>query len=357
MPALIWLFEGGKPGDDAQARAIADALERPYRRLHLEPKPEWVLGKPPFRPTLDHLDLTRSDRLEPPWPDLIITVGRRPTAAALWVKERSPETRLVVVGRPKRWPDRFDLIVAPAQFRVDGGANVIALDLPLIGVDPARVAMARTAWAERLAGLPRPLTAVFVGGQTKPFRFDGDVARDLLRRLQPLAAEGSLYVTTSRRTGPDVVAALEGGLPPGQRLYAWTPDSGDDNPYLGLLAWADRFVVTGDSISMMVEVARLGRPLAVFQLPYAPDLGTRLRRLAVTALDPRDGKGVLGGLGRALARAGITGYGRDLEALHRWLFERGMAVPLGQPFRPPRDGLALDLVEVRARVDALLAPR
>ena len=88
---------------------------------------------------------------------------------------------------------------------------------------------------------------------------------------------GSLYLSTSRRTRPDVVAALEAGLPPGATLHRWTAGSSDDNPYLGLLAFADRFVVTGDSVSMMVEVASLGRPLAIFPLPVGRSLADRVR--------------------------------------------------------------------------------
>ena len=42
-----------------------------------------------------------------------------------------------------------------------------------------------------------------------------------------------------------------------------------ENPYQGLLALADHFVVTTDSLSMMVEVARLGRPLSLFALGLA----------------------------------------------------------------------------------------
>ena len=42
---------------------------------------------------------------------------------------------------------------------------------------------------------------------------------------------------------------------------------GNDNPYLGLLAHGDRFVVTGDSISMLVEVARLAKPRIVLSGP------------------------------------------------------------------------------------------
>ena len=70
-------------------------------------------------PGLEHLDPDRSAKLEPPWPDLILTVGRRPSMAALWVQDRSGgRARIVLVGRPKRWADRFALIVAPSQFRI-----------------------------------------------------------------------------------------------------------------------------------------------------------------------------------------------------------------------------------------------
>jgi mitochondrial fission protein ELM1 len=350
--ARIWLLLGDKPGDNAQALAIAEALGRPYAMKTLLPKPEWVLGKPRFRPTLDHLDLASSDPLEPPWPDLVITIGRRPSAAALWLKERSPATRLVVVGRPKRWPDRFDLIVAPTQFRVDRGPNVVPLDLPLVGADPAAIAAASDAWRNRLTPLRRPLTAVLVGGETKPFRFGAAEARDLAAKLRTVRDGGTLYATTSRRTKPEVVDALAAALP-GDPLHRWAPGAAD-NPYLALLGLADRFVVTGDSISMMVEVVRLGRPLAIFELPQARDVGTTLRRAVVKALDPREGNGPLALLGSGLARAGLSSYGRDLEALHRWLYARGLAVPLGRPFPAPGAGIDPELAEIRRRITALL---
>ena len=85
----IWLLLADKLGDNAQARLLIDAAGLPYTLKTVLPRAEWVLGKPGFRPTLDHLDPERSDRLEPPWPSLIVTVGRRPTMAALWVKEQS----------------------------------------------------------------------------------------------------------------------------------------------------------------------------------------------------------------------------------------------------------------------------
>ncbi|MCU0895523.1 MAG: mitochondrial fission ELM1 family protein [Rhodospirillales bacterium] len=263
-----WLVLGDKLGDNAQAEIIAASLGWPCERRSLRFRPEFVLGKPPFKPSLYHLDLARSDPLEPPWPELILTIGRRPSMAALWVREQSGgRTKVVLIGRPKRNIDDFALIIATPQYRLPARGNVVHLDLPLMRADPERIGKEVEAWRDRLAGLPRPLTAVLVGGPTKPFIFDAAVTRSLIElTLRSTEGHGTLYATTSRRTPDAVVGALKVHLPASAGLFAWAPEAGD-NPYLALLGFADRFVVTGDSISMMVEVARLGRPLAVFPLP------------------------------------------------------------------------------------------
>jgi mitochondrial fission protein ELM1 len=314
-----------------------------------------VAGKPRFRASLYHVDPEKSDPLQPPWPDLILTVGRRPSMAALWVKAQS-RARLVVVGRPKRWLDRFDLVIAPPQFHLPGRPNVLRLDLPLMRVDETAVAAAAENWRGRLADLPRPLTALLVGGPTKPYRFDGTVAARLLEETAAVVRRdgGALYVTTSRRTPDAVARALEAGLPAGARLYRW----GDgDNPYQALLGLADRFIVTGDSISMMVEVARLGQPLAIFALPE--ERGSLRLRSALSrrlvALEDGPARGVVAPLADALYRLRIAKYARDLSEVHQRLYARALAVPLGAPFQPPHARPADDLARAVARVRALIA--
>jgi hypothetical protein len=49
-------------------------------------RPEFVLGKPRYRPSLDHL--TEPLYPQAPWPDLT-DIGRRPSMAALWVRGQS----------------------------------------------------------------------------------------------------------------------------------------------------------------------------------------------------------------------------------------------------------------------------
>ena len=357
-PPRTWLILGDKAGDNAQVRIIADALGWPYQVKELVFQAPYVLGKPRFRTSVYHVDHARSAPLEAPWPDLILTVGRRPSMAALWVKEQTRgDATLVVVGRPKRWLDRFDLVIAPPQFQLPRRANVLRLDLPLMRVDEGAIGAASEAWRKRFGDLPRPLTALLVGGPTKPYRFDQAVARQLMEHARRAAEAdgGSLYVSTSRRTPPAVVEALAGDLPAGACLYRWH-DSGA-NPYHALLGLADRFIVTGDSISMMVEVARLGKPLAIFALPEERRAlrwrGTLGRRLA--ALEDGAAGLVLGPLSDALHRLRIAKYPRDLSEIHRRLYARGLAVPLGQRFEPPQTRPSDDLARAVERVRALMA--
>lgn len=354
----VWLILGDKRGDNAQVEVIERALGWPCERKYVHMREPFVVGKPPVEPSLHHLDLARSDPLEPPWPDLIITIGRRPSMVALWVAERSGgRTRLVLVGKPSGMMERFDLVIAGAEAQLPPLPNVLSIGLPLMRADPDAVAAARARWQSDFAPLPRPLIGFLIGGPTGPFRFDGSVVAALLRAAGDLAAGGGTpYFTTSRRTPPAIVDALRAGLPAGAKLYAWSPDA-PDNPYLGLLGLADGFVVTGDSVSMMVEIARLGRPLAVLDLPVGR-LGAldQLRRSLTRWLFAPAGTGLRRRLAGAMYRAGVLTQTRDFRAFHRMLIDRGLAVRAGEPFLPPRGAAADDLPLVVARIRALLAP-
>ncbi len=352
----MWLVVGDKMGDNAQAEIIADALGWPYTRKELHFKARYETGKPRFRATLQHVDTDRSDPLAPPWPDIILTVGRRPAMAALWVRRQSRRhSKLVLIGRPRRGLHPYSLVIVSPQFRVPALKNVLQLELPLMRVDRNRIAGGAEQWRDAFAELPRPLTAVLVGGVTRPYRLDAEVARDLAARTAEAAdGQGTLYFTTSRRTGAGVAEALEAAAPPGSRVFHWTPEA-SENPYLGLLALADRFVVTGDSISMMTEVVRLGRPLAIYSLPVRFPLFQRFRSFVANLFLPLEGRALpfLRDLGEGLFRLGAIGYIRDLGAMHERLIASGLAVRLGDPFPEGRSEVPDALHQVVERIRGL----
>jgi uncharacterized protein len=275
-------------------------------------KPRYRKGKPFFNASLRHVDRAASSPLAEPWPDLVITIGRRPAMAALWIRKQSGgRTRIVIIGRPKRNLDDFDLVIASAQYRLPDAPNVERIGLPLMRADPARIDAAVREWTPTLAALPRPLVVLLVGGATKPYRLDTATVPALLDAARRYAGDrGTIYVSTSRRTAPAVVEALRRQLPTNGRMYA--VDSGAANPYLALLGAGDVFVITGDSMSMLTETARLGRRIAIFPLPLDPLWGTLARF-----------RGVLQWLR-------LVGFERDLGAFHQWLYAHNRAVPVGQ---------------------------
>lgn len=333
----VWLVVGDKVGDNAQVATIAAALGWPVEWRRLVFREPYRTGKPKFEASLYHLDQARSDPLSPPWPDLVITIGRRPAMAALWIKQQAGgQTKVVILGRPKRYLEKFDLVVVPAQYCVPERFNVHTLSLPLVRVDKGALEAAVTTWRARLEVLPRPLVAVLVGGATKPYRMDAQVARRLLEQVQAATCgRGTCYISTSRRTPLEVVQALDHYKPANALLYRYGLDRPEDNPYLAMLGLADGCIVTADSISMMVESLRLQKPLAIFPLPIQPARRLRLKPWLLKLVG-----------------------GRDLSAMHRLLFERGWAVPLGQgefPYPSPKLEVPDEVPEVVARIKSLLA--
>jgi mitochondrial fission protein ELM1 len=358
----VWLVLGDKRGDNAQVEVIERALGWDCERKNVVMREPFVLGKPRVKPSLHHIDPARSDPLEPPWPDLIITIGRRPSMVALWIAEQSGgRTRLVLVGKPSGMMGRFDLVITGAETQMPALPNVLPIALPLMRVDEAGIEGAAASWRPRFAALPRPLIAFLIGGPTGPFVFDDAVLERLLAMAEEVVDRGGTpYVTTSRRTPATVTEALGARLPASAQLFRWSPDAGE-NPYRGLLGLADGFVVTGESISMIVEIARLGRPLAIFDLPCgwlgAIDQQRRslTRRLFTLASDPAR-RPLLRRLANAAHHARFLNHARDFRAFHQMLIDRGLATWAGQGFCEPRVEVPDDLPLVVARIKALLAP-
>jgi mitochondrial fission protein ELM1 len=263
----IWLLSGFRAGDNTQLRVLAETLGWPfetkrlaYRRFEL--LPNLLLGS-----TLVGLDRARSDPLEPPFPDLVISAGRRNEPVARWIRARHPATRLVHLGRPWSPLDRFDLLVTTPQYSLPRQPNVLHNALPLHAVTPARLAAAGDLWRARFAALPRPWIALLVGGSAGPWTLGAAAGARLGRAASALAGAGggSLLVTTSARTDPAALAALKQAIDRPCHLHLWRKDA-PDNPYFGYLALADALVVTGDSISMLTESCATGKPVHIFDL-------------------------------------------------------------------------------------------
>jgi mitochondrial fission protein ELM1 len=259
---------GHRAGDNEQVLALAEALGWPYEVKRFAYKAYELVTNRLLGTTLAGIDRARSSALAPPWPDLVLSAGRRNEPVCRWIKARSGgRTRLVHLGRPWARAERFDLVVTTPQYRVPVLPNVVEVEAPLHRVSVARLAEAAARWAPAFAHLPRPHVAVLVGGDSPPYRLDAAMVGELGREASALARRqgGSLLVTTSKRTGADAAAALRAAIDVPCHFYAWTPDR-EANPYFAMLASADAIVVTGETMSMLAEACDTLKPVHIFDM-------------------------------------------------------------------------------------------
>ncbi|MUV12788.1 mitochondrial fission ELM1 family protein [Noviluteimonas gilva] len=264
-PAACWTLTDGRAGNVRQARALAAAMGfADARDIALRPRAPWRWGAPRAWPGSDRAFADFAPMLDAP-PSLAIGCGRQAALATRRLRDRG--ARAVQILDPRLPPALWDLVVAPEHDALSGD-NVVTLVGSLHPVDDLWLAQARSDYSI-LGELPPPRTTLMLGGPSDHSAYD---IAGLTRDLQRLAARirqdgGSLLATTSRRTPPDWAQAMRAqcGDIPGLRWFAPSTANGDDsdNPYPGLLAWADRIVCTGDSVNMLSEACATRVPVYV----------------------------------------------------------------------------------------------
>lgn len=260
-----WAISDGAAGNERQATALARAFGLTPQVLRIRVREPWNLFAP--RLVAGARQAIRDEAggtLSPPWPDIAIGCGRR---AALLTRLLRPwsggRTFTVQILDPRIDSAAFDVVVVPQHDRA-AGANVIRSIGALNPVDHDWLALGRTRFGA-FEALPAPRTAVLIGGSNRAQRLDGAYFEQLLERLAARHAldGGSFLVSLSRRTPPAQAAGLRAAFAAFPGTF-WSGDGDGENPYAGYLAWADRFVVTPDSVNMLSEACATGKPVYTF---------------------------------------------------------------------------------------------
>ncbi len=264
-PPTCWAISDGAAGNERQALALAHALGLTPHVLRISLREPWNLLAP--RLSLGARNAIRDEHgatPAPPWPDIAIGCGRRAALLTRSLRDWSRgHTFTVQILDPRIDSRAFDIVVVPQHDRV-AGANVLHSIGALNPVEPGWLGAGRTRWCE-LGALPMPRTAVLVGGSNRAQRLDDAYFDALLERLaaRHAADGGSFLVSLSRRSPATISARLRAAFAAFPGAF-WAGPQDGENPYAGFLAWADRIVVTPDSVNMMSEASATGKPVYTF---------------------------------------------------------------------------------------------
>lgn len=262
----IWLLLGSRRGDNNQVLALGEALGLPFETRTMEYR--WLARAIMrlFPQGLAHLRPSSRRRLEPPWPDIVIGIGRRTVPVARWIRKQSGgRARLVRLGHPRAPNALFDLVITTRQYPVPPGENVVTLPMAM---NRFRTAPEPTpeeqAW---LDANPRPHLLLSLGGTAPMWRLDiaalREAAKSLVRRAA--AAGGTLIVVGSPRTPDEAWDTIRQATTGSENVALVASEV----RYPVLLNDADEQFVTADSVSMISEAVLTGKPVGL--IPVEPD--------------------------------------------------------------------------------------
>ena len=256
-----WIVTEGIAGTENQCLGVAEALGVMPMVKRIGLRQPWKTLSPWLG--FECACTFSGDKMEAPWPDLVLASGRKAIAAARYIKRASGGKSFIVFIQDPRVPTgQFDLVAVPAH-DPSRGDNIIVTAAAPNRITSQRLAEAEKEFSSLLSPLPRPHVAVLIGGTSKAYDMTLGVTEKLAASLRVLAENGyGLMVTASRRTGWGNENILRHALAH-ENVYFW--DGRGDNPYFAFLASADFILVTADSVSMLSEAATTGKP--VYMIP------------------------------------------------------------------------------------------
>ncbi len=261
-----WVVTEGLTGTENQCLGVAESLgvSPVVKRIKLnEP---WKTLSPYIKLECEPTFSSEGDNIAPPWPDLLIASGRKSIAASRFIKRKSGGKTFVVQIQDTRISrDDFDILAVPAH---DPASKLSAENILVTHATPNRITKEKLETAKAhfafFQSLSAPRIGVLIGGTAGKQILTEDMVHHLANQLKTLARQGyGLMITTSRRTGEVNKNILQNALQ-GPNIYFW--NGIDENPYFGILGWAEALIVTSESMSMVSEAATTGKPVYTVNL-------------------------------------------------------------------------------------------
>jgi len=260
---ICWTLTDEFPGMKSQVMGLAEALN--LFTIHKTCKRRWpwgwlglLWGNP-----LNQL-MSQSDPLTPPWPDVVISCGRRSAPLALAIKRQSKaKTFCIHIQNPLFHLNDFDVIVSPEHDHLNG-PNVISTKGAIHKVTPQKIEEGVKTYDALFQHLPRPYSTVLLGGSTNRYKMPFRAIEKLIETIREIRdkTQGSVLVTPSFRTPfrEILTSALK------NEPHVFLAEIEKVNPYYAMLGLADFIFVTDDSVNMVCEACSTGKPVYILPL-------------------------------------------------------------------------------------------
>ena len=248
-------------GNRNQLLAILDELDLPYKKLDI--KYNWLAKLPNFILQILggylHVKDFNIKKIKTK-PNLILSCGRRTFPIASKLKYLFSGTSYFVhIMYPRLSFNirKCNLIFAPFHDNVVESDSVIKT----LG-SPAPLTIIKK---KKKPYKTKPIISILIGGNHGRYKLKSNTINYMITETLNKMKQGSILISTSRRTPDNIIKLIdEWGKKNKIFKIIFHPKKNDnENPLNEMIACADEFIVTGDSISMVSQVCQYERPVRI----------------------------------------------------------------------------------------------
>jgi mitochondrial fission protein ELM1 len=262
----VWVLTDKFTGNAKQALSLAHVLFSEFLEIKLnynffEFIPNIIKG-----PSLLGLNKETKKQITKPFPDIIISSGRRTAAVAAFIKKKNPNTKIIQILWHELNNNLFDVVILPKHDKYQA-SNIIYIDGALTNISPRVLEDEKAQNPSLFTDFALNKIALLIGGDTKKGNLTEKHILELIAKVNTIALDTSsaLLISTSRRTNPALIQTLKDNIKVPYFMYDVNQDT--PNPYNAMLAYANIIITTGDSISMVTDACSSGKRVMIYQNP------------------------------------------------------------------------------------------
>ena len=248
-------------GNRNQVFAILNELNLPYKILDI--KYNWLANLPNFMLQIfggySHIKNFDIKKIKTK-PILILSCGRRTFPLASKLKSLfSDSTHFIHLMYPKLSLNirGCNLIFTPFHDNVGASDHVIKT----LG-SPAPLDIIKI---KKKTYKTKPIISILIGGNHGRYKLKSKIINYILTETLNKIKHGSILISTSRRTPNNIIKLIDkwGKKNKNFKIIFHPKNNSKVNPLKEMIAYADEFVVTGDSVSMVSQLCQYDKPVRI----------------------------------------------------------------------------------------------
>jgi mitochondrial fission protein ELM1 len=261
---LVWALVDNRTGNKNQILGILKELDFSYKIKKV--KYNFFANLPNFIIQLLGSNIHTNKfnmNYSPPFPDIIISCGRRTFPLANKLKKYiEPTPKFIHLMYPKYSLNikSADIIFTPNHDTIKNKDNLIkTFGTP----NQINYILKKNVQSK----ISKPIVSILIGGNHGRFKMKTDIVKEIIDTVSlRMKKKGSILISTSRRTPNDIISYLDHIVEKNLLIKSiYHPKTSKKKNSLNqILYLADEIIVTGDSMSMLSESCVFKKPVRVF---------------------------------------------------------------------------------------------